>query len=154
MAGIHHYHALTSAYPREHLIEQGKLNGIKWEEHSHEGVNWLRFNTALRNHLDNGNDFYPDNAHPEGLKTMLNHYVQLKEMHKQSMVPHVRAAMSKLYSERGNSSDPKSLLQDAYKHLDSNGGHVWSEKVATLHNINTQITKLSNRLKSLGHVTD
>lgn len=154
MAGKHHYSALTTAYPREHLLEQGKLNGIKWDEHNHEGVNWMRFSHALHHHIDSGREFYPDNAHPEGIKTMLNHYTHLRELHKQSMVPHVRAAMSKLHAERGQSSThPNDLIHDAYKHLDSNGGHVWTEKVATLHQLNTQIGKLSNRLKDLGHVT-
>jgi len=154
MSAKHHYNALVSAYPRDHLMEQGKLNGITWEEHNNEGINWMRFSRSLQTHLDSGKDFYPDNAHPEGIKTMLNHYVQLRELHKQSMVPHLRAAMSKLHLERGNSSDTKGLLDDAYKHLEANGGHIWAEKVSTLHNINTQISKLSNRLKEIGHVSE
>ena len=149
MSGIHHYKALTEAYPQEHLIEQGKLNGISWDEHNHSGINWMRFSRALTHHLDSGKEFHHDNAHPEGIKTMLSHYSQLREVHKQSMVPHVRAAMVKLHSAN-SSMHPDELLSAAYKHLEANGGHAWAEKVATLHNINTQIGKLSSRLKDLG----
>ena len=151
MAGKHHYNALTEAYPKDHLMEQGKLNGIHWEEHDHPGVNWLRFSAALQRHLDSGKDFYPDNAHPEGIRTMLNHYVHLRELHKQSMVPHIRAAMSKLYMDRGSNGNPEDLLPETYKHLEANGGHVWADKMSTLHQLNSQIAKLSDRLKSSGH---
>lgn len=153
MAGRHHYNALTMAYPRDHLIEQGKRNGVSWEEHGHEGVNWLRFSRALHTHLDSGKEMHVDNAHPDGVRTMLNHYVHLRELHKQSMIPHIRATMSKLRSELGDAaSDPNKLMQDAYKHLDANGGHAWAEKVSTLHQFNTQIGKLGERLKEFGQV--
>lgn len=151
MAGRHQHKVLTNVYSKEHLMEQGKKNMVAWNESNHEGVNWMRFSNALANHLDNGKDFHTDDHDVQGMKKMLEHYTALKELHKQSMVPHVRAAMTKLHSESTDTT--KGLMdhvKDAYVHLDANGGHVWAEKVSTLNHINKQINHLSSRLEKLG----
>lgn len=151
MAGKHEYKVLTGAFGRDDLLEQGKNNAVNWQEDKHEGVNWLRFSRALIDHIDQGKPFHMDDADPEMLNQMLDQYHQIRDMHKQTMVPHVRAAMSKIHSLRGDTSaDPMSYLNEAYDHLEANGGHSWAEKVRTLTNLNNHIKKLSDRIHSTG----
>jgi hypothetical protein len=56
--------------------------------------------------------------------------------------------MAKLYQDGDKSKSPMDYLQDAYNHLDANGGAVWGEKLNTLHHLNKQIKKLSDKLTS------
>jgi len=151
-AGKFHYKALTNAYGKDHLLEQGRINGVDWQEHSHEGVNWMRFSGALHRHLDGGKDFHVDNTDPQTLATMLGHYKGLRDAHKQTMIPHVRAAMAKLHADGGDGSKgPMDYLHEAYSHLEANGGHHWSEKVHSLNHLNNHISKLTDRLGGMGY---
>jgi len=151
-AGRFHHAALTNAYNREHLLENGKANGIDWQEHSHEGVNWMRFSTALHRHLDEGNEFHMDNSDPETLKMLLSNYKNIREIHKKTMIPHIRAAMAKLHSEHGDGSlSHMDFLDKAYEHLEANGGHHWAEKVNSLVSLNRHINSLTERLTKMGH---
>jgi hypothetical protein len=150
--GRFHHAALTGAYDKSHLLEHGRSNGIDWQEDGHEGVNWLRFSTALHRHLDGGGQFHLDNGDPEALKTMLNNYRGILDAHKKTMVPHVRAAMAKLYMEHGDGSKSHmDFLKDAYEHLEANGGHQWAEKVSVLSNLNKHVNSLTERLSNMGH---
>jgi hypothetical protein len=145
--GKHEFKVLSNAYDKNSLIEQGKQNGVNWTEDKHEGKNWMRFSSALVRHLDEGNDFDIEDSNPDSLNQMKDLYHQLRDLHKQSMVPHVRAAMSKIHSEKGDDSKhPMDYLDDAYNHLDANGGHIWAEKVRTLNHFNQQIKKLSDKI--------
>lgn len=150
MKGKHHYDVLSNSYSKDYLLDQGRKNGVQWQEHSDEGVNWSRFSRALIHHIDSGNEFHHDHSTPEEMQTMLNHWLHMKELHKKEMIPHVRAAISKITSTVGQPSMPHAdIITEAYKHLDENGGHAWSEKVHHLHHINTQINKLSSKLQSI-----
>lgn len=151
-AGKYHHTALTNAYSKDSLLEHGRSNGIDWQEHTDSDINWLRFSTALGRHLDKGNEFHMDNADPEVLKQMLGQYKALRDTHKQTMIPHVRAAMAKLHAEHGDGSKSHmDFLQDSYDHLEANGGHHWSEKVNVLSSLNKHINKITERLTSMGH---
>ncbi|MMZ43535.1 hypothetical protein D1872_50910 [compost metagenome] len=151
-AGRFHHSALTTAYNREHLVERGRANGVDWQEHGHEGINWMRFSTALHKHLDDGNEFHMDNDNPETLKQMLGHYTALRETHKQTMVPHIRAAMAKLHADHGDGTmSHMDFLDQAYEHLEANGGHHWAEKVSVLSSLNKHINRLTDRLTKMGH---
>jgi hypothetical protein len=151
-AGKFHHAALTNAYNKDHLLEQGRPNGVDWQEHSDENVNWMRFSTSLQRHLDKGNEFHVDNTDPQVLKQMLGHYKNLRDTHKQTMIPHVRAAMAKLHADHGDGSlSHMDFLKQSYDHLESNGGHHWAEKVHVLSNLNNHIDKLTTRLTNMGH---
>ena len=151
MAHTHHK-VLTNAFSRDHLMEHGMPNGVKWEESNHEGVNWMRFSNSLNRHLQDGNDFHTDGADAQQLQQMHKQYTNLKESHKQSMIPHVRGAMKKLKmdDQSDTSKHHTEYLQDAYKHLDANGGHQWAEKVQTLNHINGKLKDIGGRLQNMG----
>lgn len=142
------YKVLTTAYSRAHLLDQGKKNGVDWEEDKqNEGINWLRFSTALIKFFKAGNSFYTDDSDAESLQLMLNNYKSIRELHKRTMIPLVRAAMSKLASNTGTHVvRPMELLPEAYKHLDNYGGQDWSNKVSTLVQLNNSIKYLTKRL--------
>lgn len=146
MNSITQYKILTSSYSRSHLLDQGKKNGVSWEEDKNEGINWLRFSVALIKYLNDGNEFYTDDADEETLNKLLECYNQIKEIQKKLMIPHLRAAMSKISSERGTDVAPMDVLNDAYKLLDQSGGKVWSDKVQSLVSINQAISGLNSRL--------
>lgn len=151
-AGKFHHKALTNAYHKDHILSQGRVNGVDWQEHKHEGVNWMRFSTALQRHLDEGKEFHMDNTDPEALKQMLAGYQSIRDSHKSTMIPHIRAAMAKLHSEHNDGSlSHMHFLDKAYEHLEANGGHAWAEKVSVLSSLNKHINKLTERLKSMGH---
>lgn len=140
------YGILTNAYSRSHLIDQGKQNGVDWEESNDEGINWLRFSTALVKFLEAGNELHTDNADEGTLRSMFDNYNSIRELHKKTMIPHLRAAMSKLSSDRGSEVRPMELLSEAYAHLDKYGGSTWADKVHTMSRLNTHISNLSRRL--------
>lgn len=146
MKGVIQHSILTNAYSRSHLIDQGKKNGIHWEEDRNDGINWLRFSIALVKYLDSGNEFHTDDADEETLNTMLQSYSQIRELQKKLMMPHLRAAMSKLASEKGADVAPMDMLEDAYKLLDQSGGKAWADKVQCLVSINQAIANLNTRL--------
>jgi hypothetical protein len=153
MAGKHHFQVLSNAHGRDHLIEHAKNNGVKWEEHSHEGVNWMRASKAITNHLDAGRDIDTDPMDEQSVRTMLDHYHVLRDHHKQSMVPHIRSAMAKLHAETGDpSAQPMDHLDAAHEHLKANGGKVWADKLHTLSHLNTQISTLTAKLTKMGKV--
>lgn len=144
--GREEYKVLKNTFDRESLLEQGKQNGVSWKEDKHDGVNWMRFSNALISHIDKGQPFDCDNADQGMVQQMKDHYHQLRDMHKQTMIPHIRGAMAKLYQDGDKSKSPMDYLSEAYNHLDANGGSVWGEKLNTLHHLNTQIKKLSDKL--------
>lgn len=147
MTGSQEYEVLSGANSRDSLIEHAKRNGVKWEEHPHEGVNWMRASRAMVRHLNSGKQIDTDDMDPETIKVMLDHYKVIRDHHKKTMVPHVRSAMYKLYSEKGDPSlNPTDLINEAHAHLRENGGRVWAEKVSTLSHLNNQISKLSEKL--------
>lgn len=153
MAGKHQYKVLTNALGREHLLEHGVNNGVDWNEDSHEGVNWMRFSRALVTHLDQGKQFDVDHVDPNILNKMAQHYMNLRELHKQTMIPHVRAAMSRLRSQDVSThKGDMEYLHDAYDHLDKHGGHDWAEKVRTLHHLNTKIDEIQGKLERRGYI--
>lgn len=150
MKGINHYRVLSNAYGRKELLEMGKNNGLSWQEdNGREGVNWMRFSRALVKHLDEGKHFDTDSTDTESLQSMLDQYTQLRDMHKQTMIPHVRAGLSKLHAKGEiTSKDPMEYLPQVYDHLDANGGHIWAEKVRTLSNLNSQIKNITEKLST------
>jgi hypothetical protein len=152
MDGKTQYKVLAQAYSRSHLLDQGKKNGVDWDEDTkNEGINWLRFSIGLIKFLDAGNDFHTDNADEASLQAMLKNYQDIMELHKKTMVPHLRAAMSKLQADKGTAdSRPMEMLQEAYKHLDQYGGSAWADKVSTLSNLNSRVKNLSARLGKPG----
>ncbi len=142
---------LSKANGREQLLEHAKANGVNWEEHPHEGVNWMRASKGIVRHLDAGKEFDTDKMDSQTITHMLDHYRSLRDYHKQTMVPHLRSAMSKLHSEKGDPSlNPMDLLDEAHAHLRANGGRLWADKVSTLTHLNTQINNLSAKLIKLG----
>lgn len=148
----HHYKVLTSAFSRTHLLDQGTKNGVRWEENGHEGVNWMRFSNALDKHLSANQPFHTDDADVQTLKQMHQQYTQIRETHKKTMIPHVRGAMQRLKEKdtTGMGKHHTEYLQQAYAHLDANGGHHWAEKVSTLHHLNSKIKGLTERLSAKG----
>lgn len=148
----HHYKVMTNAFSREHLLDQGTKNGVRWEENGHEGVNWMRFSGALDKHLSANQDFHTDDADVATLKQMHDQYKQLRETHKQTMIPHVRGAMQRLKEKdtSNTGSHHTEYLQQAYAHLDANGGHHWAEKVSTLQGLNSKIKGIAKRLSDKG----
>lgn len=147
MNGMAQYSVLTTAYSRSHLIDQGMKNGITWdEEKSNEGINWLRFSLALVKYLNEGNVFYTDDADDETLNKLLQAYTQIREIQKKLMIPHLRAAMSKISSEKGTDVSPMDVLDEAYELLDQYGGTAWSDKVQSLSSVNRCIANLNVRL--------
>jgi len=152
--GKYQHKVLSNAYSRKHLMEQGKKNNIPWEEHTgHEGVNWMRFSGSAVNHLNQGKSFHMEDTDPNVLRQVLNHYTQMKELHKQTMVPHVKAALQKLHENGGDKTKSHmDYLPEVYAHLDKNGGHYWSEKVHALHSLNNHIEHMTTKLKDLGHI--
>lgn len=146
MNGLAQYSVLTSAYSRSHLIDQGKKNGITWDEDNNDGINWLRFSMALIKYLNEGNVFYTDDADEGTLNKLLQAYTQIREIQKKLMIPHLRAAMSKISADRGTDVEPMEVLEDAYKLLDQHGGTVWADKIQNLVNINKNIANLNIRL--------
>ena len=150
MAGKHDFEVLSNAHSRDALLEHSKNNGVHWEEHSHPGVNWMRASGSLTRHLDNKKDFHTDNLDRETTMSMLDSYTRLREDHKKTMVPSLRSAMAKIHSDKGDThAHPMDYLDDAHKHLEANGGHVWASKVHTLKHLNTQISHLSTRLQKM-----
>lgn len=145
-SGKHEYAVLTKNMDRNTLIELGKQNGVSWKEDKDEGINWMRFSRAMISHIDQGKPFETDNADPELLQSMKDNYHQLRDMHKQTMIPHIRAAIAKLHSEGDTTKSPMDYLPEAMSHLDANGGHVWSDKLRVLDHFNNQIRRLSDRL--------
>jgi hypothetical protein len=151
MTGKHQYAVLSNAHGREQLMEHAKNNGVHWEEHSHEGVNWMRASGAIVNHLDSGRDFDTDQMDEHTVRTMLDHYHVIRDHHKQSMIPHLRSAMAKLHAETGDpSAQPMDHLDAAHEHLKANGGHVWAQKLHDLHHLNNQIRTLTEKLTKMG----
>lgn len=146
MNGQAQYGVLVSAYSRNHLLDQGRKNGVTWDEDNDEGINWLRFSMALVKFLNEGNAFYTDDADEETLNRLLESYSQIREIQKKLMIPHLRAAMSKISSERGTDVEPMEVLQEAYELLDRCGGTVWADKVQNLVGINKNIANLNTRL--------
>lgn len=146
--GQHLYNVLTTAFDRDHLLQRGKDQGVGWNEDNHEGVNWMRFSRSLTRHLSDGKEFHVDETDPGTLQHMVDHLCHIRDLHKQTMVPHVRAAMTKLQSDdqTGNHKHYMEYLSNAYNHLDANGGHVWLEKVNTLRGLNSHINKLKHRI--------
>jgi len=150
MNGRVHYEVLRNSLHRDDILEHAKENGVSWEEHSHPGINWMRASSAIIKHIDKGNKFHTDGLDLETGKKMLDHYIQLREAHKKTMIPHIRSAVAKLHAEKGDSNtSPMDLLEEAHEHLKANGGHVWAEKLSTLHHINMQIKKLSDRIDKM-----
>ncbi|MNW28691.1 hypothetical protein D3C74_55260 [compost metagenome] len=150
--GRYHHNVITGAYDREHLISQGRANGVDWQEHKNPDINWFRFSTALHRHLDKGGQYHMDTEDPETLKQMLESYKGIRDLHKKTMIPHVRSAMAKLHSEHGDGSKSHmDFLKDSYSHLEANGGHHWSQKVSVLNGLNNHINSLTQRLNSMGH---
>jgi hypothetical protein len=151
MAGIHQYRVLSGAHGREQLLEHAKANGVNWEEHSHEGVNWMRASKGIIRHIDNGKEFDTDNMDEHTVRTMLDHYNIIRDNHKQTMVPHLRSAMAKLHADKGDPSlNPMDLIDEAHTHLKNNGGKVWADKLHTLNHLNTQIRGLNAKLVKMG----
>lgn len=147
------HRVLSHAYSRSHIIEQTRKNSIPWEESGHEGVDWMRASGAVVNHLNQGRDFHLEDTEPEKMRQVLSHYTTMKEMHKETMIPHVKAALGKLHQDGGDpSKNPIDYLPQVYAHLDQNGGHHWAEKVHTLHSLNRHIANLTTKLKDLGHI--
>lgn len=144
--GKQQYKVLTNSFGRDYLLDQGKQNGVSWAEDKHEGKNWMRFSRALISHIDKGQPFDTDNADPDMLQQMKDQYHQLRDMHKQTMIPLLRGAMAKLHSDGDGTKSPMDYLPEAYKHLDANGGHVWADKLMTLQHLNKQIKGISDRL--------
>jgi hypothetical protein len=75
MNGHHHFRVLSSTHSREHLIEHAKKNGVHWQVHSHEGVNWLRACNAIVGHINSGKKFDTDGTDLSTAKKMLFHYI-------------------------------------------------------------------------------
>lgn len=149
MSENYQYKVLCNAYSKDFLVEQGNKNGVYWEESDNPGVNWMRFSHALCKHLDEGKEFDMDDGDSQSLQEMLDYYTKLKDMHKKTMIPLVRSAMSKLYAEKNDANlRPIDLVKEAQQHLDANGGVVWSNKVSTLANLNAQIKSINNKLNS------
>lgn len=147
--GRQQFEVLSSANGREQLLEHAKANGVRWEEHSHPGVNWMRASTSMVRHLNSGKEIDTDNMDKESLQAMLDHYKVIRDHHKNSMIPHIRSAMSKLHADKGDPSlNPMDLLDEAHEHLKSNGGKVWADKLSTLHSLNHHISSLSEKLNS------
>lgn len=145
--GFTSFKVLSHANSREHLLEHAKNNNVDWEQHHHEGVNWMRGATAIKNHLSRGKEFDTDTMDKDTVQTMLDHYKVLRDHHKNTMVPHLRSAMAKIHSDKGvPGSNPMDYLEEAHKHLRESGNPVWAEKVNTLSHFNTQIAKLSSKL--------
>lgn len=150
MTGKQKFQILKNAYSREHLMEQAKKKGISWEESNEEGINWMRFSNAMVHYLNAGGDFDMDEDNPELIQAMLDQYKQLRDLHKQSMIPHIRAAMAKIYADKNDKSlQPTDCLQEAHEHLAANGGQIWAEKLASLSHFNRQIKKLQDKLNSI-----
>lgn len=152
MSGKHEYKVLTNSMGKKELMEHAKSNGVNWDSTSyHEGVNWMRFSRALVHHLDSGGSVHIEHEDPNVMTNMLNKYSEIKELHKKDMIPHVRAAMSKLRADDVDGTKPDShYIKLAYEHLDKNGGHQWAHKVATLVDLNNKINHLSTRISERG----
>lgn len=145
--GITDFKVLSTAHDRNHLLEHAEKNGISWDKHGHEGVNWLRASRAISTHLNNGNELDMDDMSKESAQLMLDHYKVLRDHHKQTMIPHLRSVMSKLHSEsNGESSSPLDHLDAAHQILNNPANGVWKEKVSTLSHFNTQIAKLQSKI--------
>lgn len=145
--GYTSFKVLSHSHSRDHLLEHAKRNGVEWDEHPHEGVNWMRASRAISGHLNKGKEFDIDNTDKESVQAMLEHYTALREHHKKTMIPHLRSVMSKLHSEKGEpGSNPIDFLDEAHEHLNSSGNAVWREKLSTLKHFNTQIARLSDKL--------
>lgn len=145
--GFTSFRVLSNTHSRDHLMEHAKNNNIEWEPHHHEGVNWMRASRAIKNHIASGKDFETDPLDKETAQTMLDHYKVLREHHKETMIPHLRSAMSKIHADRGTpGSTPMDYLDEAHSHLKNSGNGVWAEKLNTLSHFNTQIAKLTSKL--------
>ncbi len=149
--GRHQYQVLSNAHGREQLMEHAKANGVNWEPHSHDGVNWMRASTGMVRHLEDGKDFDTDQMDEHSIRTMLDHYHVIRDKHKQTMIPHLRSAMAKLHADKGDPSlNPMDLLDDAHEHLKANGGQAWAEKTNNLNHLNSQINTLTSKLTKMG----
>ncbi|MDP4224881.1 MAG: hypothetical protein Q8910_00730 [Bacteroidota bacterium] len=132
-------------------MDKGKGNGVQWDDHNDEGVNWFRFSRALINHLDADKPFYVDDTDNDTLKNMHDHYVQLRSLHVKTMMPHVKEGLRHLQDKDVNShKHPNEYLPQVYQHLAENGGHHWADKVRTLVHMNNRIKVLKQRLNSKG----
>lgn len=145
----HHHRVLSDLYTREHLMERGKENGLQWEDHPHEGVNWMRFTNALKGHLQEDGHFHTGETDVESLERMKHHYGEIKKLHRKQMAEHIKQVMTKLHMENEDPNKrPEDFLDEAHSHLEANGGHLWSENVRTLHNLNHHIGQLEHRIKN------
>lgn len=151
--GKYQHAVLANAYSRSHLMEQTRKNNIPWEESGHEGVDWMRASGAVVNHLNQGRDFHMEDTEPEKMRQVLSHYTKMRELHKETMIPHVKAALQKLHQDGGDPhKNPMDYLEQVYAHLDQNGGHYWAEKVHVLTSLNRHIANMTSKLKDLGHI--
>lgn len=141
------FDTLVNAYSPDFLMEQGKAQGIQWNEDSKKEINWFRFCQALMGFLKGGSHLDLSGIDEDTAGQMLDHYTQLRELHKQSMIPHLRDAMSKLYAEASDpSKTPEDYIQGAYEHLENKGGRAWADKISTLTHLNTQIGLLQSKV--------
>jgi len=141
------FRVLRNTFSREHLIDHCKKNGLLWNESNDEGINWMRVNRALKNHLEADGDFHTDDVDPRLLKQMHDHYHVMRELHKKTMVPHLKATMSKLSQDDGGSKHPMEYLDKALEHLEANGGHIWRDKLTHLVHLNNKIKGLKARIE-------
>jgi len=144
------FQVLRNTFSREHLIDHCKNNGVKWAESNHEGVNWMRLNRSLKNHLDADGEFHTDNLDDNTATSMYHQYHQMRELHKKTMIPHLKATMAKLSQDEGGGKHPSEYLHSAFKHLEANGGHIWRSKLHHIIHLNNKINELGKRIK---HIT-
>lgn len=153
--GKYQYDSLVSTYSREFLMSTGKDQGIMWKEDKDDSINWFRFSQALMGFLRDGQQLDLDNVDEDTAQQMLDHYTGIRDLHKQSMIPHLRDAMSKMYSEAGNSGkSPSDYVSQAYEHLENKGGRVWANKMDVLNHINGQISKLQAKIPKAEDATE
>lgn len=146
------FRTLVNGYGRSALIEEGKKSGVLWnEDGSNPGVNWMRFSSALVRFLEEGNDLDLEDSSTEILQEMLSHYTALRELQKKMMVPNIKYAVQNLQQDSDVNHNFEELVGDAHKHLDTNGGQNWSNKVLTLSFINKQIRSLQTKLDKLNN---
>lgn len=143
--GLRDYRVLANTHSREALLNYMTQNGIQWEESNNEPVNWLRASMSLARHLDGKGEFITDNLTPELIQDLTQRYTELLEVHKKSMLPHIRSAMQKLREEGDGTEQDMDLLQEAHVHLAKYGGATWADKIHTLRVLNTNLDYLEKR---------
>lgn len=149
MSGILDYQVLSNTHSRESLLNYAQQNGIQWDEDNHEGVNWLRASSAIVRHLENKKEFITDNLTPALIEELHQKYTELSEIHRRTMIPHLRSAMQKLKEEGDGASQDMDMLEEAHIHLAANGGAVWADKLFMLRAINSQLEYLEKRAKDV-----